>query len=353
MCRRCSAGRLRRLVSRSPGASRPASTVTSTLSVAPLDLMVRPSTRPRDRQTRRCRRRTSLSPSKRVSTTATQAGTADDQAVLNGTGTVVYCNQAHGFRINIANPTVVIDGASSRIIADVNTNISGDLTPSQRVHLADLDVPSVTIDEQRASAEVTWPAISSDAFANDGSDALRLCEVSVPGAPPGCLYPPGTTLDALTVTANFAEGLGASGWTDPQPQPFERRGWWPSVAGLTLAAHCWCWSWCHLWTASATPVTSTSALEPCPKPPAAKRFEGEGTVGPVRRRPERCCALPGSGSSLISPGQRLHRSPDLPGQERRLGRRAVAGLALGRRLPARQPARRAGCANLANETGCW
>ncbi len=129
---------------------------------------------------------------------------ANDQAVLNGTGNVMYCNQAHGFRINIANPTVVIDGASSRIIADVNTNISGDLTPPQRVHLADLDLAGATIDDS-VPGEVTWQDMPAT-LSQTGSEALRLCEVSVPGAPAGCLYPPGTPLDALTVTANFAVG---------------------------------------------------------------------------------------------------------------------------------------------------
>ncbi len=147
---------------------------------------------------------------------ANEPGTGDDQAVLNGSGSVMYCNEAHGFRIVIANPTVVIDGASSRVIADVNTNISGDLMPASRVHLADLDLSEATITEVQPG-EVRWtfpvtqvppaPATASAVtLSQDGSDALRLCEVSVPGAPPGCLYPPGTLLDALTVTAVSALG---------------------------------------------------------------------------------------------------------------------------------------------------
>lgn len=140
-------------------------------------------------------------------------GTADDQAVLNGAGSVMYCNEPHGFRVNIANPTVVIDGASSRIIADVSTNISGDLKRAKRVHLADLDLAAASIDDS-VPGEVKWdfpdaegpPATSSVTLSEVGSEALRLCEVNVPGAPPGCLYPPGTLLDELTVTANFAVG---------------------------------------------------------------------------------------------------------------------------------------------------
>lgn len=140
-------------------------------------------------------------------------GNADDQAVLNGSGGVMYCNQPHGFRIVIANPTVVIDGASSRLIADVDTNISGDLMPARRVHLADLDLSEAVITEPQVG-EVRWnfpasqapPAESAVTLSADGSEALRLCEISVPGAPPGCLYPPGTLLDGLTVTAVSAQG---------------------------------------------------------------------------------------------------------------------------------------------------
>jgi hypothetical protein len=148
---------------------------------------------------------------------ANGAGFADDQAVLNGSGTVMYCNRAHGFRIAISDPTVVIDGASSRLIANVSTNISGDLKPSRRVHLADLDLSAATITEPEVG-EVQWdfpevrptpqspPTASAVTLSQDGSEALRLCEVSLPGAPPGCLYPPGTLLDELTVNAVFAQG---------------------------------------------------------------------------------------------------------------------------------------------------
>lgn len=144
---------------------------------------------------------------------ANGAEAADDQAVLNGAGSVMYCNEPHGFRITISDPTVVIDGDSSRVIATVNTNISGDLAPAKRAHIADLDLSAAVIDDS-VPGEVKWtfpaaqgpPATSTVTLSEDGSEALRLCDVNVPGAPPGCLYPPGTLLDGLTVTADFALG---------------------------------------------------------------------------------------------------------------------------------------------------
>jgi hypothetical protein len=127
------------------------------------------------------------------------AGTEDDQAITNATGTVVYCNSPHGFRIAISNPTVVIDGANSRLIADVDTNISGDWMPTQRVDLVTLDLTSITPTVQ-PGVRTTWSNVPTT-LTQAGSDALRLCEVSVPGAPPGCLYPAGTAFAPITVEA--------------------------------------------------------------------------------------------------------------------------------------------------------
>lgn len=124
-------------------------------------------------------------------------GNADDRAYLNGTGGVMYCNAAHGFRIVISNPTVVIDGGSSRLIADIDTNISGDWMPTQRVDLADLAVGSAVV--TGTAPNVTWATIPAT-LSQTGAEALRLCEVNVPGAPPGCLYPAGTVLSSLTVS---------------------------------------------------------------------------------------------------------------------------------------------------------
>jgi hypothetical protein len=127
-------------------------------------------------------------------------GLEDNQAIVESTGTVVYCNSAHGFRIAISNPTVVIDGASSRVIADVDTNISGDWMPTQRVDLVTLDLTGITPTSTIFSTE--WADVPTT-LTQAGSDALRLCEVSVPGAPPGCLYPAGTAFAPITVTADI------------------------------------------------------------------------------------------------------------------------------------------------------
>lgn len=81
----------------------------------------------------------------------------DDQAIINGTGTALYCNNAHGFWGSVSNPTIVIDGENSRIVADVRANESGVLSNAQRVTLADLDVSAIT--PTSAGSEVTWSEI--------------------------------------------------------------------------------------------------------------------------------------------------------------------------------------------------
>lgn len=123
----------------------------------------------------------------------------DDQAVINGSGTVVYCNEPHGFRVAISNPTIVIDGANSRIIADLDTNITGEWTPTQRVDFADLNLSGVTPTTE--PGVVTWTDIPTT-LSDTGADALRFCDIPIqPGAPPSCLYPAGTPFDPITVVA--------------------------------------------------------------------------------------------------------------------------------------------------------
>jgi hypothetical protein len=129
------------------------------------------------------------------------AGLIDDQAVVNGSGTVLYCNQPHGFRVAISNPTVVIDGANSRIIADLDTNIAGEWTPTRRVDFATLDLSEVTPVSSEPGT-VTWAEVPTR-LSQTGADALRFCDIPpVPGLPGGgCLYPAGKDFDPITVVA--------------------------------------------------------------------------------------------------------------------------------------------------------
>jgi hypothetical protein len=121
------------------------------------------------------------------------ADLTDDQAIVNGTGTALFCKAGNFFRIAISNPTVVIDGEDSRIIADVDTNFRGTWTPAQRIDFATLDLDAITPFYNRSGAEVTWsdvPVTLTDA----GSQAFCDPEGS-------CFYQAGEQLDPITVEA--------------------------------------------------------------------------------------------------------------------------------------------------------
>jgi hypothetical protein len=122
---------------------------------------------------------------------ANGAGLADDQSVINGTGTALFCNSEHSFWASISDPTIVIDGENSRIVATISQNINGngmfgELGPwqtPQRVDLADLDLGAVTPVESEAGITYTNIPVSLSA-----------------SAAPFATYPAGTALDTLTVT---------------------------------------------------------------------------------------------------------------------------------------------------------
>lgn len=119
---------------------------------------------------------------------------SDDQAIIVGGGTAVLCGTAHNFRILIKNPTVVIDSGNSRLIADVDTNLSGIWTPSQRIVLAELVPGEVTQEPLTAGrSEITWESIEAT-LTETGAEAI--CGI---GADAACNYTEGTALDPLTV----------------------------------------------------------------------------------------------------------------------------------------------------------
>jgi hypothetical protein len=139
----------------------------------------------------------------------------DDQAIVNGEGEVVLCNSPHGFRVTMSHPTVTIDGTDSRLTVDVDTNMSGAWTPTQRVDLATLDLDGASPFYNENAKTATWtdlPVTLTEA----GEQALQLCD---PHAPGPCAYEEGDALDTLTVTASTATEVA-----------------WPFNAACTLAS---------------------------------------------------------------------------------------------------------------------
>lgn len=127
----------------------------------------------------------------------------DDQLVLNGSGTALFCATGHEFRVAISNPTLVIDGENSRIIADVDSNLTGVWTPTQRIDLASLDLDGITPAYNKSGTEVTWgdvPASLTDA------GAKSICGT---GEQTACSYVEGTPLDDINVSVATAYDTGA------------------------------------------------------------------------------------------------------------------------------------------------
>jgi len=118
-----------------------------------------------------------------------EADTGDDQAVVNGTGTALFCNTVHGFWVSISNPSIVIDGQNSRIVADISSNETGVWKQKTRVDLADLDLSGVTPSYNKSGTEVTWNDIPATLSA---------------GVAPFATYSAGTALDPISVAVKTA-----------------------------------------------------------------------------------------------------------------------------------------------------
>jgi Htaa len=125
----------------------------------------------------------------------------DDQAVVEADGAVVFCGTGHKFRVVISNPTVVIDGEDSRIVADVDTNMTGVWTEAQRVDLAVLDLEGITPFYNHSGSEVSWEDIPAT-LSETGAEAFCAGSSS-------CVYTPGTELDAIDVKVKTPYDLGA------------------------------------------------------------------------------------------------------------------------------------------------
>lgn len=135
----------------------------------------------------------------------------DDQAVINGSGTALLCATGHEFRVAISNPTIVIDGENSRIVADIDTNLTNVWTPAQRVDLAKLHLDGITPFYNKSGSEVNWGEIEAT-FTDAGAKAI--CGT---GEQTACSYVEGTELDPINVKVQTAY--------NPEPDPEAADPW--------------------------------------------------------------------------------------------------------------------------------
>jgi hypothetical protein len=155
--------------------------------------------------------------------------TSDDQAVIPGTGTALFCATGHNFRVAVSNPTLVIDGENSRIVADVDTNLSGVWTPTQRVDLAELDLSQSSPFYNKSGSEVSWGEIPAT-LTQAGGDAI--CGT---GEQAACSYTAGTDLDPIDASVQTAydpSDLTALATYVEAELPFPMTD--PAIGGCTL-----------------------------------------------------------------------------------------------------------------------
>lgn len=92
-----------------------------------------------------------------------EAGTAepeDDRLIAHSEATVAFCNSNHGYGLAISNPTLIIDGAESRILANAYSWVEGGGWAGGRVELVDLDTTGIeSITDART---VSWGEVNPD-----------------------------------------------------------------------------------------------------------------------------------------------------------------------------------------------
>jgi len=182
---------------------------------------------------------------------------SDDKLVVEGTGTVLFCKSAHGFDVVLKNPTVTIDGANSRITADLGANFNGTWYPFQRVDVAKLDLSGVTPTITDGGNTIAWSAIPATLTA-DGSKASGL----------GGFYAAGEALDPITLKTTLQR---------------------PVLPGCTIDAG----------TAAAAAVTFTPDVLPTLVSPVVRSGKNLGTINWGFRRSPRATTFTGGGANAF------------------------------------------------------
>lgn len=182
---------------------------------------------------------------------------SDDKLVVEGTGTVLFCKSAHGFNVVLKNPTVTIDGANSRITADLGANFSGTWYPFQRVDVADLDLGGVTPTITDGGTAIAWSEVPATLTA-DGSKASGL----------GGFYAAGEALDPITLKTTLQR---------------------PVLPGCTIDAG----------TAAPAAVTFTPDVPPTLTSPVVRSGKNLGTINWGFRRSPRATTFTGGGANAF------------------------------------------------------
>ncbi len=118
-----------------------------------------------------------------------EADHSDDKLVAESTGTVLFCKSGHGFNVVLRNPTVVIDGESSRNTAEVGANMNGTWYPFQKADIAELDISDKEPVISDSGNTIAWEGVPAKLTA-DGASAMGV-------------YKAGESIDPVTVKASL------------------------------------------------------------------------------------------------------------------------------------------------------
>ena len=159
----------------------------------------------------------STSPPAPASTAPTTARHGDDQAVIDGEGEASSAAPGGtGFRVALSNPTVIIDGADSRLVADVATNMTGTSGPRAARRRRRTRPRGLRADPQRRSRLANVPhadelATRCSAGARPGRHASTRSALSTPVRPGGVDTPPATSTTSTELPIPRPSTLAAGG----------------------------------------------------------------------------------------------------------------------------------------------
>ncbi|TAK70659.1 MAG: hypothetical protein EPO13_01945 [Actinomycetota bacterium] len=139
-------------------------------------------------------------------------------ATINGSGAVAYHFPSHAFDITIANPTVVVNGTTGQVLADVTVVIPENnvgqppgTTSLSQVALGSIATASVSLGTNSATVSgtgVTLTAAGASALQNFLAEGAALDDISASVALEPVVVPPATPNGSVTLSKNTFDPAG-------------------------------------------------------------------------------------------------------------------------------------------------
>ncbi|BAU97208.1 hypothetical protein N24_2946 [Corynebacterium suranareeae] len=79
-----------------------------------------------------------------------------EQGQLNYEGTVRFASALHGFDITLANPQIIVDGATATLTAELSDSAAPEDTATSRVEVAEFSLAAPEVVETKTAFSYTW-----------------------------------------------------------------------------------------------------------------------------------------------------------------------------------------------------